>query len=46
MEFLKAVTFKQTLGSQGNISLGWKGLPGTDTRAYFASALVTEKKKF
>jgi hypothetical protein len=29
-----------------NIRLGWKGLTGTNTLAYFASSSLTKKKDF
>jgi hypothetical protein len=32
------------VGRLENIRLGWKGLPGTNTPAYFASLSMAEKK--
>jgi len=34
------------LTSTANITLGWKGLPGTNTQAYLESIIFLEKKFF
>ncbi len=34
------------LASPTNIGLGWKGLPGTNTLAYYENPQITDKKKF
>jgi hypothetical protein len=34
------------LALPANNTLGWKGLPGTNTLAYYENPLITEEKRF
>jgi hypothetical protein len=44
VEHLKGVSLGYTPPSLTNISVGWKGLPGTNTLAYFKNLLIMTVK--
>ncbi len=44
VEHLKGASIGQVLALPTNIRLGYKGLPGTNTLAYYENLLITDKK--
>jgi hypothetical protein len=46
VEHLKGASFRLALALLGNIRQGWKGLPGTDTVAYYENSYITDIKRF
>ncbi len=46
VEHFKGTSVGCSLALLANVRLGWKGLPGTNALAYFASSSATEKKVF
>jgi len=46
VEQIKGVSFVSalTLPAIANISLGWKGLQGANTQAYYENSLIADKK--
>jgi hypothetical protein len=43
VEHLKGASLGQALALPANIRLGWKGLPGTNTLAYYKNPQITDK---
>jgi hypothetical protein len=46
VEQLKGVSLGKTLALPANIRLGWKGLPRTNTLAYYENLQITPVKSF
>ena len=46
VENMKGVSLGKALALPANIRLGWKGLPGTNTLAYYQKAYLTAVKSF
>ncbi len=44
MEHLKGVLLEKSLALPTNIRLGWRGLPGTNTLAYYENPEITVVK--
>jgi hypothetical protein len=46
VEHLKGASLRQAPALTANIRLGWKGLAGTNTRAYYKNLYITTVKVF
>jgi hypothetical protein len=46
VEHLKGASLGETPALLQNIRLGWEGLPGTNTQAYYKHFLITAIKSF
>jgi hypothetical protein len=46
MELLKGASLGHTVALPANIRLGWKGLLGTNTQAYYENPYITAVKSF
>ncbi len=46
VEHLKCSSLRKALALPANIRLGWKGLPGTNTLAYYENPQITTVKSF
>jgi hypothetical protein len=46
VEQLKGASLSSALALLENIGLGWKGLPGTNTLAYYKHSQITAVKSF
>ncbi len=46
MEHLQGPSLRQALALFAIIRLGWKGMPGTNTIAYYESLQITDRKSF
>jgi hypothetical protein len=44
VEHLKGVLLEKSLALPANIRLGWRGLPGTNTLAYYENPEITVEK--
>ncbi len=45
-ELLKGASLRQALALPANITLGWRGLPGTNTLAYYENPKIMAVKSF
>jgi hypothetical protein len=46
VEHLKDTSLSQVLASVTDIRIGWRGLPGTNTVAYYENTSITNVKSF
>jgi hypothetical protein len=46
VKYLKGALLDQAPALLTNLRLGWRGLPGTNTLAYYKNSLIADRKSF